>query len=133
MKIKKYEIANLKVSSARHEKVYDKKAKDFREKHTIKIDNGTTSKYFTYTTEVIGLINYDKLTENAMWCIYEDYSTANYLLLTKCNEDDFVREFEYEEKEGKKIYKQLINQHNRLEELFDNNTLNILENEFEGY
>ena len=28
MKIKKYEIANLKVSSARHERVYDKKAKD---------------------------------------------------------------------------------------------------------
>ena len=40
MKIKKYEIANLKVSSIRHEKIYDKKAKDFREKHTIKIDNG---------------------------------------------------------------------------------------------
>ena len=133
MKIKKYEIANLKVSSIRHEKIYDKKANDFREKHTIKIDNGTISKYFTYTTEVIGLIDYDKLTENAMWCIYEDYSTANYLLLSECDENDFVREFEYEEKEGKKIYKQLINQHNRLEELFDNNTLNMLENEFEGY
>ena len=133
MKIKKYEIANLKVSSARHEKVYDKKAKDFREKHTIKIDNGTTSKYFTYTTEVIGLINYDKLTENAMWCIYEDYSTANYLLLTKCNEYDFIYEFGYKEKEGKRIYKQLIKQYKRLEELFDNDTLNILEKEFEDY
>ena len=133
MKIKKYEIANLKVSSVKHEKIYDKQAKDFREKHTIKIDNGAISKYFTYTTEVIGLINYDNLTKNAMWCIYEDYSTANYLLLTKCNEDDFVREFEYEEKEGKRIYKQLMKQYKRLEELFNNDTLNILEKEFEDY
>ena len=128
MKIKKYEIANLKVSSVRHERVYDEQVHNFREKHTIKIDNGTTSKYFTYITEVIGLINYDNLTKNAMWCIYQDYLTA-----MEYYEDDFIYNFGYEEKEGKKIYKQLMKAYKRLEELFDNDTLNILEVEFEDY
>ena len=128
MKIKKYEIANLKVSSVRHERVYDEQVHNYREKHIIKIDNGTISKYFTYTTEVIGLINYDNLTKNAMWCLYMDYLSAmNY------EEYDFIYEFGYEEKEGKKIYKQLIKQYKRLEELFDNDTLNILDTEFEDY
>ena len=128
MKIKKYEIANLKVSSVKHEEVYDKQVRNYRQKHTIKIDNGTTSKYFTYTTEVIGYINYDNLTKNAMWCLYMDYLSAmNY------EEYDFIYEFGYEEKEGKRIYKQLMKQYKRLEELFDNETLNILEKEFEDY
>ena len=128
MKIKKYEIANLKVSSVRHEEVYDKQVRNYREKHIIKIDNGTTSKYFTYTTQVIGFINYDKLTKKAMYCLYMDYLDGmNYY------EDDFVREFGYEEKEGKRIYKQLMKNRERLEELFDNDTLNILEVEFEDY
>ncbi len=128
MKIKKYEIANLKVSSARHERVYDEQVHNYREKHIIKIDNGTISKYFTYTTEIIGLINYDNLTKNAMWCLYMDYLSAmNY------EEYDFIYEFGYEEKEGKRIYKQLMKQYKRLEELINNDTLNILEKEFEDY
>ena len=128
MKIKKYEIANLKVSSVRHETVYDDKVRNYREKHIIKIDNKKTSKYFTYTTEVIGLINYDNLTKNAMWCLYNDYLTT-----IEYYEDDFIYNFGYEEKEGKKIYKQLMKAYKRLEELFDNDTLNILETEFEDY
>ena len=128
MKIKKYEISNLKVSSVKHERVYDEQVHNYREKHIIKIDNGTTSKYFTYTTEVIGLINYDNLTKNAMWCLYMDYLSA-----IEYYEDDFIYTFGYEEKEGKRIYKQLMKQCKRLEELFDNNTLNILEKEFEDY
>ena len=128
MKIKKYEIANLKVSSVKHERVYDEQVHDYREKHTIKIDNGTISKYFTYTTEVIGLINYNNLTKNAMWCLYQDYLSA-----IEYYEDDFIYAFGYEEKEGKRIYKQLMKQYKRLEELFNNDTLNILEKEFEDY
>lgn len=128
MKIKKYEIANLKVSSVRHETVYDEKLHTYREKHIIKIDNKKTSKYFTYTTEVIGLINYDNLTKNAMWCLYQDYLTA-----MEYYEDDFIYSFGYEEKQGKKLYRQLMNSYKRLEELFDNDTLNILEAEFEDY
>ena len=128
MKIKKYEIANLKVSSVRHEKIYDEQVHNYREKHVIKIDNGTISKYFTYTTEVIGLINYDNLTKNAMWCFYQDYLSA-----IEYYEDDFIYAFGYEEKEGKKVYKQLMKEYERLEELFDNDTLNILEKEFEDY
>lgn len=128
MKIKKYEIANLKVSSVKRETVYDEQVHDYREKHVIKIDNGKISKYFTYTTEVIGLINYDNLTKNAMWCIYQDYLTA-----MEYYEDDFIYNFGYEEKEGKRIYKQLMKSYERLEELFDNDTLNILETEFEDY
>lgn len=128
MKIKKYEIANLKVSSVRHERVYDEQVHNFREKHTIKVSNNKISKYFTYTTEVIGLINYDNLTKNAMWCLYMDYLSA-----IEYYEDDFIYEFGYEEKEGKRIYKQLMKQYKRLEELIDNDTLNILEKEFEDY
>ena len=128
MKIKKYEVANLKVSSVMRETVYDEQIHDYRQKHTIKIDNEKTSKYFTYTTEVIGLINYDNLTKNAMYCLYMDYLTA-----MEYYEDDFIYTFGYEEKEGKRIYKQLMKQYKRLEELFDNNTLNILEKEFEDY
>lgn len=128
MKIKKYEISNLKVSSVKHETVYDEKVHDYREKHTIKIDNKKTSKYFTYTTEVIGLIDYNNLTKNAMYCLYMDYLTA-----MEYYEDDFIYAFGYEEKEGKKNYKQLMKNYERLEELFDNDTLNILEKEFEDY
>ena len=128
MKIKKYEIANLKVTSVRRERVYDEQVHNYREKHIIKIDNGKTSKYFTYTTEVIGFINYDNLTKNAMWCLYQDYLSA-----IEYYEDDFVYAFGYEEKEGKKVYKQLMKAYERLEELFDNDTLNILEKEFEDY
>lgn len=128
MKIKKYEIANLKVSSVKRETVYDETVHNYREKHIIKIDNEKTSKYFTYTTEVIGLINYDNLTKNAMWCLYMDYLNA-----IEYYEDDFISSFGYEEKQGKKIYRQLMKQYKRLEELFDNDTLNILEAEFEDY
>ena len=128
MKIKKYEIANLKVSSVKRETVYDESVHNYREKHTIKIDNDKTSKYFTYITEVIGLINYDNLTKNAMYCLYMDYLNA-----IEYYEDDFIREYGYKEKEGKKIYRQLMKQYKRLEELFNNDTLNILEAEFEDY
>lgn len=131
MKIKKYEITNLKVSSIRHEKIYDKKAKDFREKHIIKVSNNKISKYFTYTTQVIGFINYDNLTKDAMYCLYMDYLDG---MVNYC-ENDFINSFGYERniKEGKKVYKQLMKNYNRLEELFDNDTLNILKSEFEDY
>ena len=128
MKIKKYEVANLKVNSVKRETVYDEKTHDYREKHVIRVNNGKTSKYFTYTTEVIGFIDYNNLTKNAMYCLYMDYLTA-----VEYYEDDFIYNFGYEEKEGKKIYRQLMKQYKRLEELFDNNTLNILEKEFEDY
>ena len=128
MKIKKYEVSNLKVSSVKRETVYDEKTHDYREKHVIRVNNDKTSKYFTYTTEVIGFIDYDNLTKNAMYCLYMDYLTA-----MEYYEDDFIYAFGYEEKEGKKIYRRLMKQYERLEELFDNNTLNILEKEFEDY
>ena len=63
-----------------------------------------------------------------MWCFYQDYLSA-----IEYYEDDFVYAFGYEEKEGKKVYKQLMKEYERLEELFDNDTLNILEKEFEDY
>ena len=131
MKIKKYEIANLKVSSVKHEKVYDKEVHDYREKHTIKVSNNKISKYFTYITEGIGFINYDNLTKDAMWCLYMDYLDG---MMNYC-ENDFINSFGYEVniKEGKKVYKQLMKYYKRLEELFDNDTLNILKKEFEDY
>lgn len=128
MKIKKYEIANLKVTSVKHEEVFDEKSRCFREKHTIKISNEKINKYFTYTTEAVGLINYNNLTKNAMYCLYMDYLTAIEYYM-----DDFIYSFGYEEKEGRRVYKQLMKEYKRLEELFDNNTLNILEKEFEDY
>ena len=131
MKIKKYEIANLKVSSVRHEKIYEEQVHDYREKHTIKVSNKQTSKYFTYITEVIGYINYDNLTKDAMWCLYMDYLDG---MVNYC-ENDFINSFGYEGniKEGKKVYKQLMKYYKRLEELFDDDTLNILEKEFKDY
>ena len=131
MKIKKYEIANLKITSVKHEKIFDEKSSRFREKHTIKVSNGKINKYFTYITEVIGFINYDNLTKNAMYCLYMDYMDG---MIYYC-ENDFINCFGYEGniKEGKRVYKQLMKNHKRLEELFDNNTLNILEKEFEDY
>ena len=131
MKIKKYEIANLKVTSVKHGKIFDEKSNCFREKHIIKISNGKINKYFTYTTESVGLIDYNNLTKKAMYCLYMDYLDG----MVQYSENDFINSFGYEMniKEGKKVYKQLMKEYKRLEELFDNNTLNILEKEFEDY
>ena len=127
---KMFNIANLEVKSIRKTEVYDEKCKADREKHTIKITNsGKKCKYFTYTTEVIGYINRENLLNNVMYWLFLDYRTVFYCR----NEEDFIFEFGYDEKTGRKIYRQLISEFDRLNELFDENTYDVLEKTYENY
>ena len=127
---KMFNIANLEVKSVRKTEVYDEKCKAYREKHTIKDTNSDKiSKYFTYTTEVIGYIDRENLLKNAMYCLFMDYGTYSYCR----NEEDFIEEFGYDEKTGRKMYKRLTSEVNRLNELFDENTYNVLEKTYENY
>ena len=101
---KMFNIANLEVKSIRKTEVYDEKCKAYREKHTIKITNSDKKcKYFTYTTEVIGYIDRENLLKNAMYCLFMDYGVLSYCR----NEEDFIAEFGYDEKTGRKMYKRL--------------------------
>ena len=127
---KMFNIANLEVKSIRKTEVYDEKCKAYREKHTIKITNSDKKcKYFTYTTEVIGYINRENLLNNVMYWLFLDYRTVFYCR----NEEDFISEFGYDEKTGRKIYRQLISEFDRLNELFDENTYDVLEKTYENY
>lgn len=127
--MKKYQLGNLEVSSLRSVKVYDEYCKDYREKHTIKISNGKINKYFTYTTEVIKFIDRKNFYKNVLYCIYQDY------LSIECNnnEEDFIKEYGYEDKEGKKIYKVCLREHDRFAQLIDIDTLEILDEVFNEY
>lgn len=127
---KMFNIANLEVKSIRKTEVYDEKCRSYREKHTIKITNSDKkSKYFTYTTEVIGYIDRKNLLKNAMYCLFMDYQTCTY-----CGSvEDFVEEFGYDEKTGRKVYRQLVSEFDRLNELFDENTYDVLEKTYENY
>ena len=127
---KMFNIANLEVKSIRMAEVYDEKCRSYREKHTIKVTNSDKkSKYFTYTTEVIGYIDRENLLKNAMYCLFMDYQTCTY-----CGSvEDFVEEFGYDEKTGRKIYRQLVSEFDRLNELFDEKTYEILEKTYENY
>ena len=127
---KMFNIANLEVKSIRKTEIYDEKCKAYREKHTIKITNSDKKcKYFTYTTEVIGYINRENLLNNVMYWLFLDYRTVFYCR----NEEDFISEFGYDEKTGRKIYRQLISEFDRLNELFDENTYDVLEKTYENY
>lgn len=127
---KMFNIANLEVRSIRVTEVYDEKCRSYREKHTIKVTNSDKkSKYFTYTTEVIGYIDRKNLLKNAMYCLFMDYQTCTYCR----SEEEFVEEFGYDEKTGRKIYKQLVSEFDRLNELFDENTYDVLEKTYENY
>ena len=127
---KMFNIANLEVKSIRKTEVYDEKCKAYREKHTIKITNSDKKcKYFTYTTEVIGCIDRENLLKNAMYCLFMDYGVFSYCR----NEEDFIAEFGYDEKTGRKVYKQLVSEFDRLNELFDENTYDVLEKTYENY
>ena len=127
---KMFNIANLEVKSIRKTEVYDEKCKAYREKHTIKITNSDKKcKYFTYTTEVIGYINRENLLNNVMYWLFLDYRTVFYCR----NEEDFISEFGYDEKTGRKIYRQLISEFDRLNELFDKNTYDVLAKTYENY
>lgn len=127
---KMFNIANLEVKSIRVTEVYDEKCKSFREKHTIKVTNSDKkSKYFTYTTEVIGFIDKENLLKNAMYCLFMDYQTYSCCR----TEEEFVEEFGYDEKTGKKIYRQLASEFDRLNELFDEKTYDTLEKTYENY
>ena len=127
---KMFNIANLEVKSIRMAEVYDEKCRSYREKHTIKVTNSDKkSKYFTYTTEVIGYIDRENLLKNAMYCLFMDYQTCTY-----CGSvEDFVEEFGYDEKTGRKIYRQSVSEFDRLNELFDEKTYEILEKTYENY
>ena len=127
---KMFNIANLEIKSIRKTEIYDEKCKAYREKHTIKITNSDKKcKYFTYTTEVIGYINRENLLKNVMYWLFLDYRTVFYCR----NEEDFISEFGYDEKTGRKIYRQLISEFDRLNELFDENTYEVLEKTYENY
>ena len=127
---KMFNIANLEVRSIRMTEVYDEKCRSYREKHTIKVTNSDKkSKYFTYTTEVIGFIDRENLLKNAMYCLFMDYGVFSYCR----NEEDFIAEFGYDEKTGRKIYRQLVSEFDRLNELFDENTYDVLEKTYENY
>ena len=58
-----------------------------------------------------------------------DYGVFSYCR----NEEDFIAEFGYDEKTGRKVYKQLISEFDRLNELFDENTYDVLEKTYENY
>ena len=127
--MKKYQLGNLTVSSLRKVNVYDEYCKDYRERHTIKISNGKINKYFTYTTETLKFIDEENLCKNVLYCIYQDY------LSIECNnnEEDFINEYGYEDKEGKKIYKACLREHDRFDQLIDSDTLEILDEVFNEY
>ena len=127
--MKKYQLGNLEVSSLKSVKVYDEYCKDYREKHTIKISNGKINKYFTYTTEVIKFIDRKNFYKNVLYCIYQDYLSIEY----NNNEEDFINEYGYEDKEGKKIYKACLREHDRFDQLIDSDTLEILDEVFNEY
>ena len=127
--MKKYQLGNLEVSSLRSTEVYDERCKGYREKHTIKISNEKINKYFTYTTEVIKFIDRKNFYKNVLYCIYQDY------LSIECNnnEEDFINEYGYEDKEGRKIYKACLREHDRFAQLIDSDTLEILDEVFNEY
>ena len=127
--MKKYQLGNLEVSSLKSVEVYDECCKAYREKHTIKISNGKINKYFTYTTEVIKFIDRKNFYKNVLYCIYQDY------LSIECNnnEEDFINEYGYEDKEGRKIYKACLREHDRFDQLIDSDTLEILDEVFNEY
>ena len=127
--MKKYQLGNLDVSSLRSIEVYDERCKGYREKHTIKISNGKINKYFTYTTEIIKFIDRKNFYKNVLYCIYQDY------LSIECNnnEEDFINEYVYEDKEGKKIYRACLREHDRFDQLIDSDTLEILDEVFNEY
>ena len=99
--MKKYQLGNLIVSSLRSVVVYDRPCECYREKHTIKITNGKINKYFTYTTASIGIIDRKNFYKDVLYCIYQDYLSIEY----NNNEEDFIEEYGYEYKEGKKFIK----------------------------
>ena len=127
--MKKYRLGSLTVSSLKSVEVYDEYCGDYREKHTIKISNGKINKYFTYTTEVIKFIDRKNFYKNVLYCIYQDY------LSIECNnnEEDFINEYGYEDKEGRKIYKACLREHDRFDQLIDSDTLEILDEVFNEY
>ena len=127
--MKKYQFENLTVNSLRKVNVYDKNCRGYREKHTIKISNGKINKYFTYTTEIIDFIDRKNFYKNVLYCIYQDY------LSIECNnnEEDFINEYGYEDKEGKKIYRACLREHDRFDQLIDSDTLEILDEVFNEY
>ena len=127
--MKKYQLNNLTVSSLRSTEVYDKFCKGYRQKHTIKISNGKINKYFTYTTEVIKFIDRKNFYKNVLYCIYNDYLAIE----NNNNEEDFINEYGYEDKEGRKIYKACLREHDRFDQLIDSDTLEILDEVFNEY
>ena len=127
--MKKYQLGNLTVNSLRKVIVYDESCRAYREKHTIKITNGKINKYFTYTTESIGFIDRENFYKNVLYCIYQDYLSIEY----NNNEKDFIEEYGYEDKEGRKIYKACLREHDRFDQLVDSDTLEIIQEVFEEY
>ena len=127
--MKKYQLGSLTFSSLRSTEVYDKFCKGYRQKHTIKISNGKINKYFTYTTEIIGFIDRKNFYKNVLYSIYSDYLAIE----NNNNEEDFINEYGYEDKEGKKIYKACLREHDRFDQLIDSDTLEILDEVFNEY
>ena len=80
-------------------------------------------------TEKNTLLKLQIATKNAMYCLFLDYNVLSYCR----NEEDFIAEFGYDEKTGRKVYKKLISIFDRLNELFDENTYEVLEKTYENY
>ena len=127
--MKKYQLGSLTVSSLKSVEVYDECCNGYREKHTIKISNGKINKYFTYTTEVINFIDRENFYKNVLYCIYQDYLSIEY----NNSEKNFIEEYGYEDKEGRKIYKACLREHDRFDQLIDSDTLEILDEVFNEY
>lgn len=126
-----FTLSNLKVRSKGYKLVYDNDCKAYRQKHTIEVSNfDGVKKYFTWTSQTLKYIpaNKGELLENVLASLYFDFLTyESYDIVT------FIKDFSYENKEGKKVWKLLKGNHNRLQELFTDNTLNDIENHYKNY
>ena len=90
--------------------------------YEFKID-GYSFKYFE------GMGNEKMIEENkldkmivSLWSLLSDYQITSNCV----NADDFIKEFGYEEKEGEKIYKSILNIKQKLRSIFTENELNTL-------
>ena len=103
----------------------------------IGFNENTHTKMYTYKFKIgrysfkyfEGMGN-EKMTEEnkldkmivSLWCLLSDYQITSDCV----NADDFIKEFGYEEKEGEKIYKSILNIKQKLRSIFTENELNTL-------
>ena len=127
-----FKLGNLEVKSKSFETVKDNRGCE-RRKYNIVVKNIYTDieKSFEYTTQTLQYLpsKEEKILEYALYCIYTDYT----IYLNCRNEYDFIEEFGYDYKEGKKIYKLLEEDSINFNQLVDEEMLDILGEYYENY